>query len=195
MLDLFRPGGDVDRDVVVVARFAQRDLARRAAVLRPVRDLRVVVLELVEQDRELLLLEPILVLAVQAFETLVAVAVDDVGRSLVLGAHERHAVELRKAGGQAGRAREGVARARDRAAAGLLGLLLLVALAAAAGGKQNDGYHSDEQTHDGTLYSVAKPGGGAYGRAGARAACAATPRRARGPRPSRRTGSAGTDSP
>src|SRR3954447_11203262 len=53
-----RTRGDVNGDVAVVARRPQRDLAVGCAVLRLVRDLRVLVLELVEEDLVLLLLEP-----------------------------------------------------------------------------------------------------------------------------------------
>src|SRR5829696_8591612 len=119
MRALLRPRRDVDGDVAVVAGGSKCDLALGCAVLRPVRDLRVVLLELVEEDLVLLLLEPFLVLVVEALEALVAEPVDDVRRPVVLGAHERHAAELREAGRKAGGAVEGVARARDRAAARL----------------------------------------------------------------------------
>src|SRR5215218_5867779 len=134
--DLLRPRGDVDGDVVVVARRAKRDLALGGAVLRLVRDLRVVFLELVEENLVLLFLEAFLVLVVEALEALVAVAVDDVRRALVLGADEGHSFELREPGREAGGAGEGIARARDGAAAGLGFLLRLALLVAATAGER-----------------------------------------------------------
>src|SRR5215218_4215638 len=132
MRALLRPRRDVDGDVAVVAGGSKCDLALGCAVLRLVRDLGVVLLELVEEDLVLLLLEPFLVLVVEAVEALVAVAVDNVRGALVLGLHERHSLQLREPDRKARGALERVAGAGDRAAAGLGFLLRLALLVAAA---------------------------------------------------------------
>src|SRR5215217_8146096 len=154
MRALLRPRRDVDGDVAVVAGGPKCDLALGCAVLRLVRDLGVVLLELVEQDLVLLLLEAVLVLVVEVLEAPVAVAVDDVRRSLVLGLHERHAQQLREPGREALGALERVAGAGDRAAAGL-GFLLRLALLVAAAARERRGRrrrqrHPAETRHPGS---------------------------------------------
>src|SRR3954453_23884790 len=140
-----RPRRDVDGDVAVVAGRAERDLPFCRAVHRLVRDLGVLLLELVEEDLVLRLLQLVLVLAVDGLELLVAVAVDDVRRPLVLGLDERHSFELGEAGRETRGSGEPVARARDRAAAGLRFLLRLALLVVASAAGQRARGQRDEQ--------------------------------------------------